>query len=71
MILAVLFIILLIVFVGWPSSSILWHRAARLSLSPMTQLSIAASFAAAVAMSLATWWYGMRTGVKALEAMGE
>jgi ABC-2 type transport system permease protein len=70
MILAVLFIILLIVFVGWPSSSILWHRAARLSLSPMTQLAIAGCFGSAIAMSLATWWYGMRSGVRALEAMG-
>jgi hypothetical protein len=26
---------------------------------------------AALALSVGTWWYGMRTGVRALEAMGE
>jgi ABC-2 type transport system permease protein len=71
MILAVLFMILLIVFIGWPSAQLLGHRAARVSLTPMGQMAIAASFAAAVGMSLATWWFGMRSGVKALEAMGE
>jgi ABC-2 type transport system permease protein len=71
MILAVLFMILLIVFIGWPSARLIYYRLARLPMSLGMQVAIAASFAAAVAMSLATWWYGMRTGVKALEAMGE
>jgi hypothetical protein len=31
---------------------------------------MAACFTAAVAMSVATWWFGMRSGVRALEAMG-
>ena len=31
---------------------------------------MAACVGTAVVMSLATWWLGMRSGVKALEAMG-
>jgi ABC-2 type transport system permease protein len=71
MILAVLFMILLIVFIGWPSARLIFYRTARLPLSGFNLAAIAASFAAAVAMSLATWWFGMRSGVRALEAMGE
>ena len=71
MILAVLFMILLVMLIGWPSSRLLWHRVARIPLSMEAQVAVASSFAAAVAMSLATWWFGMRSGVRALEAMGE
>ena len=71
MILAVLFMILLVILIGWPSSRLLFYRMARLPLTLGMQVAIAASFAAAVAMSLATWWFGMRSGVTALEAMGE
>ena len=70
MILAVLFMILLIILIGWPSSMVLWHRAAHYPPSPMAQAAMASCFASAVAMSLATWWFGMRSGVRALEAMG-
>jgi ABC-2 type transport system permease protein len=70
MILAVLFMILLIALVGWPSSILLWHRAAHLAPLPTARIAIVACFASAVAMSLATWWFGMRSGVRALEAMG-
>ena len=70
MILAVLFMILLIILVGWPSSMLLWYRAAHIPLSVPTQGAIVVSFGTAVVMSLATWWLGMRSGVTALEAMG-
>ena len=33
-------------------------------------MAMAACFGTAVAMSLATWWLGMRSGVRALDAMG-
>jgi len=70
MILAVSFMILLIVLVGWPSSVFLWHRAAHLALPVLTQAAMAACIGLALAMSLATWWFGMRSGVAALEEMG-
>jgi ABC-2 type transport system permease protein len=70
MILAVLFMILLIVLVGWPSSVWLWYRAAHIPVSALTGAAMAACFGTAIALSLATWWFGMRSGVRALEAMG-
>jgi ABC-2 type transport system permease protein len=70
MILAVSFMILLIAMVGWPSSVFLWYRAAHIPMSAMTQAAIAACLGTAVVMSLATWWFGMRSGVAALEEMG-
>jgi hypothetical protein len=39
-------------------------------LSAAVQAAMIACFAGAVAMSLATCWLGMRSGVRALEAMG-
>jgi ABC-2 type transport system permease protein len=70
MILAVLFMILLIALVGWPSSVLLWYRAAHIPLStPLTGLMITC-FGTAAVMSVATWWYGMRSGIRALDAMG-
>ena len=42
MILAVLFMILLIALVGWPSSVFLWHRAAHIPLPALTQAAMAA-----------------------------
>jgi ABC-2 type transport system permease protein len=70
MVMAVLFMIVLIALIGWPSSVLLWSRAAHLPLSALTRIAVAACFTGAVAMSLATWWFGMRSGVSALESMG-
>jgi len=70
MILAVSFMIVLIVLVGWPSSVYLWYRAAHFPMSAMTKVAMAACLGSAVTMSLATWWFGMRSGVRALDAMG-
>jgi ABC-2 type transport system permease protein len=69
MILAVLFMIALIVLVGWPSSVLLWYRAAHIPVSALMRTVMTACFVAAGAMSLATWWFGMRSGVRALDAM--
>ena len=70
MIIAVLFMILLIIFVGWPASMFLWYSAnPRLILPAQTALLGAASFLAALVLSLSTWWFGMRSGVRALESM--
>jgi ABC-2 type transport system permease protein len=70
MILAVLFMIVLIALIGWPSSVLLWHRAAHIAVPPSMRAATAVCFGTAVATSLATWWFGMRSGVRALEAMG-
>jgi ABC-2 type transport system permease protein len=70
MIVAVVFTILLIALVGWPSTILLWHRAAHTPLDGDTRALVALSFLGAGLMAVLTWWYGMRSGVHALESMG-
>jgi hypothetical protein len=70
MILAVLFMILLIAMVAWPSSVLLSYRAAHVPVSPPLEGLLVTCFGTAAVMSVATWWYGMRSGVRALDAMG-
>jgi ABC-2 type transport system permease protein len=67
MVIAVLFVLVTIALLGWPSSVYLFHQTRRIPLDGMRQAQIAASFAAATFVSLAAWWFGMRTGVRALE----
>jgi len=70
MILAVVVVILLIALVGWPSSVLLWYRASGLPVPSETRVFMGICVLAAGALALATWLLGMRTGVRALEAMG-
>jgi ABC-2 type transport system permease protein len=71
MIVAVCYTIVLIALVGWPSSIILWHRAAHLPLTQGLLRAVFACFAGAVALSAAVFLGSVRSGVRALEAMGE
>ena len=69
MILAVLFVIVIIALVGWPSSV---YLAQQMRLGPMSvarRILMWTSFAAAGALSMVTFWLGMRSGIKALDAM--
>jgi len=71
MIMAVLFMLTLIVLVGWPSSMYLWYAAnPRVTVPGYLTAIGAACFVAALVLSLSTWWFGMRTGIRALEEMG-
>jgi ABC-2 type transport system permease protein len=69
MIVAVLFILVMIVLLGWPSSVYLFHQVRNRPIPPTHQMMMAVSFGAAAALSIATWLLGMRTGVRALQAM--
>jgi ABC-2 type transport system permease protein len=69
MIVAVVFTILLIALVGWPSTVLLWHRAAHMPIDGDTRALLALSFLGAGLLAVLTWWYGMRSGVRALESM--
>ncbi len=69
MILAVLFVIVIIILVGWPSSVYLFQRVRRAPLPMYQQVLVPLCFVAAAAVSMATFWLGMRTGVQALEDM--
>jgi len=71
MIAAVLFTITLIGMVGWPSSMYLFYRGNHLVMPASVRLGSATLFAAAIAMSIAVWWTGMRSGVRALQEMGK
>ena len=65
MIVAVFFVIVMIGLLGWPSSLYLVYR-----VRPPTMLRISLmtlSFLAAAVLSVATWWFSMRAGVRALE----
>jgi ABC-2 type transport system permease protein len=70
MIVAVFFIIVMIVLLGWPSSLYLLFRV-RVRPASMLQVSLMSlSFLIAAVLSVATWWFSMRAGVRALEETG-
>ncbi len=69
MIIAVLFIVVIVALLGWASSVFLFHRFRQLPLTAEQQVEIYGCFAAAAAFSIATWWWSMRAGVRALEGM--
>jgi ABC-2 type transport system permease protein len=66
---AVLFVVVTMGLLGWPSSVYLWHRVRRVPPTTLQQFLMAASFLAAAGLSLATWWLSMRAGVRALQEM--
>ncbi len=69
MILAVLFVLVTIALLGWPSSVYLWHRVRAIPLTVTQRSIMALCFLAAATLSVGTWWLSMRTGVRALEEM--
>jgi ABC-2 type transport system permease protein len=69
MIVAVLFILVMIVLLGWPSSTYLFALFRSRSLTMGQEIWIGAMFTAAAALSIATWLLGMRAGVRALQEM--
>jgi hypothetical protein len=69
MILAVLFILVTIALVGWPSSIYVIRQLRGAPLGTWDQLIIGGGFGGAVALSLATWLGAMRFGVNGLESM--
>ena len=69
MILAVLLIIVMIVLLGWPSTTYLFYRMRRRPIPTARLVMMADCFAAAVAISSRRGCMGMRSGVRALDAM--
>ena len=62
-------VLLIIVLVGWPSSVYLFQRFRRAPMPMYQQVLVPLCFLAAIVLSVATFWMGMRTGVRALEEM--
>ena len=69
MIMAVFYVLVSIVLLGWPSSVYLVSQVRDMPLSSGQQLLMGGCFLSGIALSLATWWIGMRSGVRALEQM--
>ncbi|HET9706286.1 MAG TPA: hypothetical protein VFP85_19730 [Vicinamibacterales bacterium] len=69
MIAAVLFILVMIGLLGWPSSAYLLSTFRRRPMTSFQETMMYVCFTAAAALSIAVWLLGMRTGIKALEQM--
>src|SRR5882672_9892195 len=69
MIVAVLLIIVLIVLLGWPSTTYLIYQLRHTPISQTRMMMMALSFVVAVVITVTTWLHGMRSGIRALEAM--
>jgi ABC-2 type transport system permease protein len=70
MVLAVLYILVTVGLLAWPASAWLWHQYRSLPIPPARQAWMALLFAAAASSSVATFWLGMKRGVRALEELG-
>jgi ABC-2 type transport system permease protein len=68
---AVLFVMVMIALLGWPSSLYLTHQLRRARFTTLQQLFMTASFGGAIALSIVVWLVSMRSGVRALERMGD
>jgi ABC-2 type transport system permease protein len=68
MILAVLFVIMICILVGWPSMDYIWRRARGFPWQAEQQRSMAIYFAIAAIISIGTWLGGVRSGIAALES---
>jgi ABC-2 type transport system permease protein len=69
MVLAVLYVIVMVALLGWPSSMWLFSRLRGIRMSSVRELLMIASLASAAALSVAIPWMAMRSGVVALERM--
>ncbi len=70
MILAVLFILVEIGLLAWPSSIYLWHQFQGLPLQGRHYVQMTIAFTAALGVCAATFWLSMRRGIRALEDLG-
>ena len=67
---AVLFIIVMLLLLGWPSSLYLFRQVRRVPLTVVQRSLMLLCFVTAVLLSLGIWMKSMREGVRALERMG-
>lgn len=69
MVLAVLYVLVMVALLGWPSSMWLFSRLRGIRMSSVRELLMIASLVSAAALSVAIPWMAMRSGVAALERM--
>jgi ABC-2 type transport system permease protein len=70
MVLAVLYMLVTVGLLVWPTSRYLWHQLHDLPIPPTRQAWMAFFFALAGALSVLTFWLPMRRGVRALKDLG-
>jgi len=62
-------VLVIVVLVGWPSSVYLFHQVRHQPLGATERIQMSGCFSVAVLISLAVWWMGMKSGVRALSEM--
>ena len=67
----VLYIIVIIGLLGWPSSVYLLQQVRRMPLTGSQEMLMVSCFGGAIALSLAIWIASMRSGVRALQSMSD
>jgi hypothetical protein len=70
MVLAVLFILIEVALLAWPSSIYLWYDLHGMALPASRITMMAGLFASALLVALATFWTAMKRGVEALDRLG-
>ncbi len=70
MVLAVLFILVEVALVAWPSSLYLWYQFRAIPLPTSRLVLMGFAFSLATALALATFWTAMQKGIRALEELG-
>jgi len=71
MVQAVLFVIVMIVLLGWPTSLYMFQRTRHVPMRASQQLLILGCFATAASVSVAIWLASMRSGVRALQRLSD
>ncbi len=71
MIQAVLFVIVMIALLGWPSSQYLFQRLRRTPMRTSQELLMVGCFASAAVLCVTVWLTSMRSGVRALQRMSD
>jgi ABC-2 type transport system permease protein len=69
MVAAVLYVLVMIGLLGWPSSLYLWYRVRFIPMRTLRYYLMAACFTIAAIISLMMWLLSMRAGVRALQDM--
>jgi ABC-2 type transport system permease protein len=69
MVIAVLLVIAIIALVGWPSTTYLFYQLRHRPIPTYRLALMGACFVGAIVLTVGTWLHGMRSGIRALDAM--
>ena len=69
MVVAVLLVIAIIALVGWPSTTYLYYQLRHRPIPALRLALMGTCFVGAIVLTVTTWLHGMRSGIRALDAM--